>query len=139
MHQLSDELYAKWLVAPGDMAATGAHTTSSVDMETCRDGQIVIGVTTAGADTCGTMTVEDSTDDSTFAGVDAFTVSSDGVTSETSGIANIAAGETGTLLRYNVRNMRRYVRFKYTTAVAGASFLGVLLLGARAQYKPTVD
>ena len=123
MDNLKNRVYSKSLV-DAVLGVSGATTTSSVDMKDCRSGLLVINHTTAAGDSHATLSVEDSSDDSTFAAV------SPAVT-----IAAILASTSG-VVTYALLKMKRYVRFKYTPTISGSSYLSVTLHGYNAVRSP---
>jgi len=105
------------MLIPAGLLVAGAQTGTAFDFKTCRKGLLLLSVVTAGADTCGTMSLQTSDDNATFAAV------APAVT-----IANIAAGAAGVIVEYDIPALKRYCRFLYTGAVAAASYIAVSLV-----------
>ncbi len=119
----TSNVYTKALV-PAVLGVSGAMTTSSVDMKTCRTGYLIISATIAAGDDVASLSLTDSSDNSTFAAV------SPAVT-----VAALVADAVA-LDVYNVPRMKRYVKFLYTPTISGSSYICVLLVGTSAVRSP---
>lgn len=116
----NDELYPLSMVNAGVLAATNTGTTA-VDIKTCRSAVLMINIT-IGSDVPTSTIIQDSEDNVTFA--DHTTILD----------ASLAAT---TLYIATLRNLKRYVRIKWTRAAAGAdSYWSVTLTGIQASLNP---
>lgn len=115
-----DVLYPLSMVAASVLAATNTGTTA-VDLKTCRSALLLINLT-VGTDVPSSVTIQDSADNSTFA--------------DHTDIDDTELDAT-VLYKATLRNLKRYVRIKWTRALSnGDSYWSVELIGFGAQLNP---
>ena len=115
MRDFASECITREIVKAAVLGATNAGT-AAVDMNDCRNGQIVISLT-VGTDVATACTIQHSVDNVTFVALQAVPN------------ASLAASA---FLTYDVANLFRYVRVIWTRAAAGAdSYWSIVITGDR--------
>ena len=120
MRDYAGENYSREIVAAGVLGVTNTGTTA-VDMETCRNAVVNISIVVT-TDVPTGITIQDSSDNSTFATHTTITASDLAATAFKS---------------YNLANIKRYVRIAWTRAAANAdTYWCVIINGDRALRGP---
>ena len=121
MRDFAGETYYKQLVACATILGASSNT-SSVDMETCRNGKVIVDFVKVNDDFT-TLNIQHSSDDSTF-------------TTHTA-IGAIAATENDS---YDCLRLKRYVRLNWTrNGAAGGSSWAAYIVGNQALRSPIED
>jgi len=120
---LTDHINVVRLLAPATYTSAAEQTTAAIDTDFVRDGILVIdcGAIAATA-TLGVQLQTCDTDDGTFADV----MDDDGA---------ITTADTLTVVKYAVKDLKRYVKFQYNVSTDDALF-GAVLVGSHRPENP---